>query len=68
MGQFVGPETERMGQILGPETDIIGERYYISKDWVAGGWVASGWFVGGIKLRLGKISKAFLTSKPGRFS
>ena len=29
MGQFLGPETERMCQFQGPETDIMGERYYI---------------------------------------
>ena len=29
MGQFLGPETDRMCQFLGPETDIMGERYYI---------------------------------------
>jgi hypothetical protein len=29
MGQFLGPETDRMCQLLGPETDIMGERYYI---------------------------------------
>ena len=29
MGQFLGPETDRMCQFLGPETDIMGERYFM---------------------------------------
>ena len=29
MGQFLGPEADRMCQFLGPETDIMGERYFM---------------------------------------
>ena len=34
MGQFLGPETDRMCQFLGPETDVMGERYYIDRSGV----------------------------------
>ena len=34
MGQFLGPETDRMCHFLGPETDIMGKRYYIQQSHV----------------------------------
>ena len=29
IGQFLGPETDRISQFKGQETNIMGERYYI---------------------------------------